>query len=281
MKNQLIVLFVLATALGFTTASYSETVVSLQPTTDPTALSVGQQVKIDIKIKEGKDVAGAGPQIVFDSAGLKYIGTTPGDFLPAGGVWMIPERNAEGNYQIKLTIGDTITTGTSVNFPTTPEAPGVSVDQLLFAVPQNQVPPEFAAPGAQYWILSFLASSPLGADTNPTGVDGDGTLATLTFEVIAAKPAMIALLEPDLSDSHDEPLAANLQNDRITVEASENPNPSPVDVNGDGKVNILDLVFVASHFGEAVTDSNIAADVNTDGKINIQDLVRIAQHFGA
>ena len=75
MKNQLLVLFVLATGLGFTTVSYSETVVSLQPTTDLTALSVGQQVKVDIKIKEGKGVAGAGPQIVFDSAGLKYIGT--------------------------------------------------------------------------------------------------------------------------------------------------------------------------------------------------------------
>ena len=286
MKNQLLVLFMLATGLGFTTVSYSETVVSLQPTTDLTALSVGQQVKVDIKIKEGKGVAGAGPQIVFDSARLKYIGTTPGDYLPAGGVWMIPERNAEGNYQIKLTIGDTTTTGTSVNFPPTPDAPGVSVeaisvDHLLFAVPQNQVPPEFAAPGAQYWTFSFLASSPLGADTNPIGVDGDGTLATLTFEVIAAKPAMIALLEPNLSNSHDELLTANLQNDRITVEASENLGPSPVDVNRDGKVNILDLVFVASHFGETVTDSNIAADVNTDGKINIQDLVRIAQHFGA
>ena len=80
---------------------------------------------------------------------------TPGDYLPAGGVWMIPERNAEGNYQIKLTIGETTTTGTSVNFPPAPDAPGVpveaiSVDHLLFAVPQNQVPPEFAAPGAQY-----------------------------------------------------------------------------------------------------------------------------------
>ena len=52
------------------------------------------------------------------------------------------------------------------------------------------------------------------------------------------------------------------------------------DVNGDGEVNILDLVRVASYFGEPVSDENSAADVNGDGKINILDLVRITQDFG-
>ena len=49
------------------------------------------------------------------------------------------------------------------------------------------------------------------------------------------------------------------------------------DVNGDGIVNIQDLVLVASRFGE--TDEN-AADVNGDGEINIQDLVLVAGAFG-
>ena len=52
------------------------------------------------------------------------------------------------------------------------------------------------------------------------------------------------------------------------------------DVNGDGEVNILDLVRVASYFGHPVSDENAAVDVNGDGKINILDLVRIAQDFG-
>ena len=51
---------------------------------------------------------------------------------------------------------------------------------------------------------------------------------------------------------------------------------NPYDVNEDGVVNILDLTFVASHFGEA----NPEADVNDDGKVNILDLVLIAQNFG-
>ena len=50
----------------------------------------------------------------------------------------------------------------------------------------------------------------------------------------------------------------------------------PYDVNDDGVVNILDLVFVASHFGA----SDSKADVNVDGTVNILDLTLVAQHFG-
>ena len=53
------------------------------------------------------------------------------------------------------------------------------------------------------------------------------------------------------------------------------PEPLPYDVTGDGVVNILDLTFVASRFGE--TDSD--ADVTGDNIVNILDLVRIAQHL--
>ena len=45
------------------------------------------------------------------------------------------------------------------------------------------------------------------------------------------------------------------------------------DVNGDGKVNILDLVQVANGFGKS------APDPNGDGTVNILDLVFVAQQF--
>ena len=53
------------------------------------------------------------------------------------------------------------------------------------------------------------------------------------------------------------------------------------DVNEDGVVNILDLVLVATAFGEPL-DRNAAQnpDVNRDGIINIFDLVRVANRFG-
>jgi len=53
-------------------------------------------------------------------------------------------------------------------------------------------------------------------------------------------------------------------------------NTLPYDVTSDGVINILDLTFVASRFGEADSD----ADVTGDGIVNILDLVRIAQHLG-
>lgn len=51
---------------------------------------------------------------------------------------------------------------------------------------------------------------------------------------------------------------------------------STSDINGDGMVNILDLVIVAQAFDEY----NANADVNGDGVVNILDLVLVASTFG-
>ena len=50
------------------------------------------------------------------------------------------------------------------------------------------------------------------------------------------------------------------------------------DVNGDGLVNILDLVLVASRLGES---GPTEVDVNSDGIINVQDLVLVSNAFGS
>ena len=51
--------------------------------------------------------------------------------------------------------------------------------------------------------------------------------------------------------------------------------PDPHDVNADGVVDILDLVFVAARLGEMDPE----ADVTGDGIVNILDLVRVAQNL--
>lgn len=48
------------------------------------------------------------------------------------------------------------------------------------------------------------------------------------------------------------------------------------DVTGDGVINILDLVYVASRFGQEGPEG----DVNNDGTVNILDLTLVAQNFG-
>ena len=48
-------------------------------------------------------------------------------------------------------------------------------------------------------------------------------------------------------------------------------------MNGDGVVNILDLVIVAQAIGEEA--DGLAADVNRDEVVNILDLVAVANQF--
>ena len=53
------------------------------------------------------------------------------------------------------------------------------------------------------------------------------------------------------------------------------------DVNADGFVNILDLTFIASHFGETPPEDQVPTpDINRDGTVNILDLVLVANYFG-
>ena len=61
-----------------------------------------------------------------------------------------------------------------------------------------------------------------------------------------------------------------------TTQEEVMPEPVPYDLTADGVVNILDLTFVASHFGESDSD----ADVNGDGTVDILDLVLVAQNLG-
>jgi hypothetical protein len=54
------------------------------------------------------------------------------------------------------------------------------------------------------------------------------------------------------------------------------------DINGDGSVNLTDLVLLANAYGSKVGDLkyNPEADFNDDGKVNLLDLVTCAMHYG-
>lgn len=114
------------------------------------------------------------------------------------------------------------------------------------------------------------------AKTAKGGVDGSGTLVTITFKAISAGQSYIKLQNIVLSDSSGGVIPATPVDATVTV--TESP---PWDVNRDGVVNIIDLVLVGQYFGEDITapvEPN--PDVNGDGVVNIQDIVLVGQHFG-
>jgi hypothetical protein len=102
--------------------------------------------------------------------------------------------------------------------------------------------------------------------------DGNGTLATLTFEVISQKASHLVFSEVILSDKEGNTFIPELQNGEVVE-----PTRIAGDVNADGAVNIADLVLVANSLGET---GHIAADVNGDRVVNIADLVLVAGKIG-
>lgn len=101
----------------------------------------------------------------------------------------------------------------------------------------------------------------------------EGTLVTITFEVQNVKASKLTLSEVIIAGRGGIEFPITIENGEI-LDLPE----KPWDVNMDGRVNILDLTFVASHFGNE--DAPPEADVNGDGNVNILDLTLVANHFG-
>ena len=120
----------------------------------------------------------------------------------------------------------------------------------------------FVEPTVEGNLVKLNAASLAGEST------GNGTLATITFQVIAVKRSTLTLSDVLLTDTAGEAFVPTVENAEITESIQ-----SKGDTNGEGIVNILDLVLVASNLGK--TGQN-TADVNGDRIVNIQDLVLVA-----
>ena len=112
-----------------------------------------------------------------------------------------------------------------------------------------------------------LAGTSLAGESN-----GAGTLATITFEVVAVKASTLGLSNVLLTEGSGKSSTPETAGTEIT----EQPAGNPADVNADGIVNIIDLTLVAANFGKTGT---LAADVNGDKIVNIVDLTLVAAAF--
>ena len=117
--------------------------------------------------------------------------------------------------------------------------------------------------------LRYISSSQ--GDYLAGGVgNGDGRLVTGAFKVLAVKASTVSISGYLIGSDGIRYIP--------TFESAEVIVPLLGDVNRDGVVNILDLVLVASSFGQQV--SGDPADVNEDGVVNIVDLVKVAGALG-
>ena len=56
--------------------------------------------------------------------------------------------------------------------------------------------------------------------------------------------------------------------------------PCPTDLNGDGVINVLDLIDLLLCFGQSGNPPCGQADINTDGTVNVLDLIDLLLQFG-
>ena len=109
-------------------------------------------------------------------------------------------------------------------------------------------------------------------------IEGNGRLSVTNAITDADGRAQITLtLGPNPGMNKIRVTASGITYPVIFTATATEASRLAADVNGDGIVNIQDLVLVSSNLGQT---GQSRADVNGDGVVNIQDLVRVAGALG-
>ena len=113
----------------------------------------------------------------------------------------------------------------------------------------------------------------LGSTEVTTDVDGNVSFNAVLPVSVAPGESVTATA----TDGVGDPLA-------VLANTSEFSKCAPVtcaaDVNGDGVVNVLDLIEVLLCFGQPAVPGCEAQDVNHDGLVNVLDLIEVLLRFG-
>ena len=285
--------------------------------------SVGKQFAINVSITDGEDIGGYQLTVGFDATALRYVESANGDYLPPGAFFGPPavERDrvtlgavsstgdgdgtlATLTFEIldvresTLALSNVIliksdggeylpplSTGGRVIRPTLSSSAIVSVipSRVLSPAIRQQLVFDVGIAGGKDVVdhqlkweydkiaLKFISSSWGNYMDDGVG-NGDGVLFTGTFEVLSVKDSTVNVSGHFIHQDGFRYIP--------TFESAQVIAPLLGDVNRDGVVNILDLVLVASSFGQRVDVEGNPADVNEDGIVSIVDLVMVAGALG-
>ena len=109
----------------------------------------------------------------------------------------------------------------------------------------------------------------IAARTTGGGVSGTGVLLSIIFEAQATGEDFLRFRNVKLGQPNREVMPYTIVINPIIVQ-------SWLDVNGDDRIDLLDLTLVAQNFGQ----TNSQADINNDGTVDIIDLIAVAQNLG-
>ena len=108
------------------------------------------------------------------------------------------------------------------------------------------------------------------------GASGVGTLLQVRFKAKSTGETRLSLQNVEFVAATADIIDVALHEIHLTVEE----RPPTGDVNGDGRVSILDLVLISQQLGQNVP-VNSPVDLNGDGVVSILDIVLVAQKIGS
>lgn len=123
--------------------------------------------------------------------------------------------------------------------------------------------------GAVTYSTNAATFTALG-DGDTVAISGNNLVVTFNTALTGASNK-IRLAAGSLKDAANNVLAVQVTTDAITGFHAG-------DMNGDGLIDVLDLLWIASKIGPVTGDDVGKADINKDGQVNILDLLEVEQY---
>ena len=210
------------TVLLYDLTSYST--VSISPDS-VTSLTVGEELAIDVKIANGKNISGYQATIEFDPDALEYVETTYGDYL-SGGVPVQPIANQHaGTVQLaSLSLSGDVSNGDG------------TLATIKFKVNAIRT--------SKIGLRDVILSNPEG-NKSYAWIEGAQLLKSVRTE-----DGEDVICETTNTKDVNKDCVVNIQDLVLVATNFGKGGGNASDVNSDGRVDIIDLVLVAGAFGD-------------------------------
>ena len=211
--NLFLICLAFVMCFGIAASSYGQAVVLIDPA-EVVSPAAGGELRVNIKITNGKDVAGYDLIVGFDATALEYVEMKNASYLPTGG-FAPPAQVSRGRVAL-----------TAISLSGAAAAPSGTLATLKLKV--------IAAKASTLELVEVILTDSAAQELAVTKRDG---------EVVVR-----ASLPTDLNKDG----SVNVLDLTLVARDLGKTGSLASDVNGDGAVNVLDLVTVAQDLGKTI-----------------------------